>query len=106
MQTDDGLEQLLEGNGAPALRAANFLAGLAIVAIEQPNETRGIAIAMPDRWDPEPALLDALIKGFTDNPLIAPVTLDQLFAHVPLEQTKNGPVVRQLAPLARHAARR
>ena len=100
MQTDDGLEHLLEGDGPPALRAAHFLAGLAIVAIEQPNETRGVAIAMPSRWDPEPALLNALLKGFTDNPLIAPVTLDQLFDHVPLEQAKNGPLVRQLAPLA------
>ncbi len=99
VQTDDGLEHLLEGDGSPALRAAHFIAGLSIVAIEQPNETRGVAIAMPARWDPEPALIDALVKGLTDNPLVAPVTLDQLFAHVPLEQTRNGPVVRELAPL-------
>ncbi len=99
VQTDAGLEHLLEGDGPPALRAAHFLAGLAIVAIEQPNETRGVAVEMPARWDPEPALLSALVKGFTDNPLIAPVTLDQLFAHVPLEQTKTGLVVRELAPL-------
>jgi hypothetical protein len=99
VQTDDGLEHLLEGDGTPALRAADFLAGLAVVAIEQPNETRGVVIQMPPRWDPEPALLSAVLKGLADNPLIAPVTLDQLFAHVPLEQTKNGPVVRELAPL-------
>ncbi|HEY3725373.1 MAG TPA: DUF6049 family protein [Acidimicrobiia bacterium] len=99
VQTDAGLEHLLEGDGPPALRAANFLAGLAIVAIEQPNETRGVAVEMPARWDPEPALLSAVLKGFTDSPLVAPVTLEQLFAHVPLEQTKSGAVVRELAPL-------
>ncbi len=100
VQADDGLEHLLEGDASPALRAAHFLAGLAIVAIEQPNETRGLAIAMPPRWDPDPVLLNALVKGFTDNPLIAPVTLDQLFDHVPLETDKgNKPLVRELAPL-------
>jgi hypothetical protein len=100
VQTDDALAQLLDGTSPPALRAANFLAGLAIVAIEAPNETRGVAVAMPPRWDPEPALLTALVKGFSDNPLITPVTLDQLFDHVPLAETDNGPVVRELAPLA------
>lgn len=99
VQTDQGLEKLLEGSSPPALRAAHFLAGLAIIAIEAPNQTRGIAIAMPARWDPEPALLDALLEGFSDNPLIAPVTLDQLFDHVPLDETGNGPVVRSLKPL-------
>jgi Family of unknown function (DUF6049) len=99
VQTDDGLEQLLEGDAPPALRAAHFLAGLAIVAIEAPNQTRGVAIAMPPRWDPDPVLLNALIKGFSDNPLVAPVTLDELFDHVPVDQTDDGPVVRQLAPL-------
>ena len=88
-----------KATGRPRCARAHFIAGLSIVAIEQPNETRGVAIAMPARWDPEPALIDALVKGLTDNPLVAPVTLDQLFAHVPLEQTRNGPVVRELAPL-------
>ena len=52
VQTDDGLEHLLEGDGSPALRAAHFIAGLSIVAIEQPNETRGVAIAMPAALGP------------------------------------------------------
>ncbi|MGZ4755606.1 MAG: DUF6049 family protein, partial [Acidimicrobiia bacterium] len=99
VQTDDTLEHLLEGNTPAALRAANFLAGLAIVAIEQPNATRGVAIAMPRLWDPEPALLNALLKGFTGNPLITPVTLDQLFDRVPAETGNNGTLVRQLAQL-------
>jgi hypothetical protein len=100
VQADVGLEALLEGDEAPALRAAHFLAGLAIVAIEAPNETRGVAIAMPPRWDPDPVLLNALVKGLSDNPLVAPVTLDQLIDHVPIDQTDDGAVVRQLAPLA------
>jgi hypothetical protein len=81
------------------LRAAHFLAGLAVVAIEQPNQTRGLAVAMPARWDPEPALLDAVLAGLGDNPLVSPVTLDNLFDRVPLDQTRSGPVVRKLAAL-------
>jgi hypothetical protein len=99
-QTDDGLTDLLTDGGPPALRAANFLAGLAIVAIEQPNQTRGLAIRMPPRWDPEPALLDAVLTGLDGNPLVAPVTLDELFDKVPLEQQRrSAPVVRELASI-------
>ncbi len=105
VQTDNGLARLLDGNAPPALRAAHFMAGLAIVAIEAPNETRGVAVAMPPRWNPEPALLTALVDGFSDNPLLNPVTLDQLFDHVPLAKTDAGSVVRRLdAPALAPAA--
>lgn len=96
-QTDDGLADLLRSGGTPALRAAHFLAGLAVVAIELPNQTRGVAVEMPPRWDPEPALLDAVLGGLGDNPLLSPVTLDTLFNRVPVEETRSGPVMRKLA---------
>lgn len=97
-QTDEGLAGLLTGNGSPALRAAHFLGGLAVIASEQPNQTRGLVVAMPPHWNPEPALLDAVLAGLDNNPFVAPVTLDGLFAHVPLEQQRrSAPVVRQLA---------
>jgi hypothetical protein len=99
VQTDDGLEEMLQGTAPPALRAANFLAGLAIVAIEAPNQSRGITVAMPPRWDPEPSLITALVDGLSDSPLVTPVTLDQLFDHVPLDETDDGRVMRELAPL-------
>jgi hypothetical protein len=98
-QTDDGLADLLGGNGTPALRAQHFLAGLAIVAMEQPNRTRGLAIEMPARWDPAPALIDAVLAGLDNNPLLAPRTLDGLFDAVPVEENRSGPVVRRLAPV-------
>ncbi len=99
-QTDEGLASLLTGTGPPALRAAHFLAGLAVVASELPNQTRGLVIAMPPHWDPEPALLDAVLAGLDNNPFVAPVTLDGLFDRVPLEQQRrSAPVVRELAPV-------
>ncbi len=100
VQTDTGLEDLLGSDAPPALRAARFFAGLSIVAIEAPNQSRGVAVQMPALWSPDSSLLDALIGGLSDNPLLAPVTLDQFFDHVPLDETDNGPVVRTLAPLA------
>jgi hypothetical protein len=99
-QTDDGLAGLLGGDGTPALRAQHFLAGLAIVAMELPNQTRGLAVEMPARWDPPPALIDAVLAGLDENPLLVPVTLDGLFDAVPLEQDDaERPVVRELAPV-------
>ncbi len=99
-QTDEGLTALLIGKSPPALRAAHFLAGLAVVAIEQPNQTRGLVIEMPQHWNPEQALLDAVLAGLDNNPLLAPVTLDEIFDHVPLEQQRrSAPVVRELAPV-------
>jgi hypothetical protein len=96
VQTDEGLEDLLVGTSPPALRAANFMAGLAIIAIEAPNQSRGVAVSMPERWDPEPSLLSALVNGFSDNPLVNPVTLDQLFDHLEPAETDDGLVMREL----------
>jgi hypothetical protein len=101
VQADEGLEQLLEGTEPPALRAAHFLAGLSIVAIEAPNMRRGVVVTMPLRWDPETALLNAVLRGLADNPLLHPVTLDQLFDRVPVATDGNGATVtRELAPIA------
>lgn len=98
-QTDEGLAALLTADGPPALRAAHFLAGLAVVASEQPNQTRGLVIAMPPHWNPESVLLDAVLAGLDDNPFVTPVTLDGLF-RVPLEQQRrSAPVVRELASI-------
>jgi hypothetical protein len=100
VQADEGLEHLLEGSEPPALRAAHFLAGLSIVAIEAPNMRRGVVVTMPPRWNPETALLNAVLRGLADNPLLHPVTLDQLFDRVPAATDDNdASVTRELAPI-------
>jgi hypothetical protein len=98
-QSDDGLAALLGGRGTPALRAAHFLAGLAIVKMEQPNQTRGLAIEMPVRWDPPEELIDAVLAGLAGNPLLLPVTLDGLFDRVPRAEDDSGAAVRELSEL-------
>src|SRR5207237_7976862 len=42
--SDTGLQRLLEGDDPPALRAQRFLAGLSVVALEQPNVRRGVVV--------------------------------------------------------------
>ena len=100
--TDPGLEKFLTGDDPPALRAAHLLAGLALVAGEQPSIARGIAIANPDRWDADHTFVTAVFAGLHSNPLLDPDTVSQLLATVPtatVDGVADGaPVYRQLAP--------
>jgi hypothetical protein len=96
--TDPELVRLLEGEEPPALRAARFLAGLSLVALEAPGEPRGVVVVTPEEWDPPAALLDAVLRGLKDNPAVIPATLDQYFATVAPEVNGGGrTVMRDLA---------
>lgn len=100
--TDPGLEKFLTGDDPPALRAAHLLAGLALVAGEQPSIARGIAIANPDRWDADTTFVTAVLAGLRSNPLVEPDTVSGLLAAVPGATVDGGadgaPVYRQLTP--------
>jgi hypothetical protein len=99
--TDHGLEQFLTGGDAPALRAAHLLAGLAVVAGEQPSLTRGIAIANPTNWDADNTFVSAVFGGLRGNPLLKPTTVEGLLQSVPVATVDgtpdSAPVYRQLA---------
>ena len=98
---DAAIERLLEGDGTPALRAQRVFASLSIIALEAPGTPRAVTIVNPEGFDPPDALLDALLIGLRGNPLLAPMTIDSVFATVPAETTGNGtPVTRELAPYA------
>jgi hypothetical protein len=97
--SDLGLQRLLEGNDPPALRAQRFLAGLSVVALEQPNVARGVVVLEPDDWDANSSLLESVLAGLTaDHPLLQAMTVDDLIANVPPATSGNTPVERQLAP--------
>ncbi|HEX9505154.1 MAG TPA: hypothetical protein VGA62_04015, partial [Acidimicrobiia bacterium] len=51
LAADSGLERFMQGDAPPALRAAHLLAGLALVAGEQPSITRGVALVNPSEWN-------------------------------------------------------
>ncbi len=103
--SDAGLARLLTTDEPPALRAAHVLAGLAFVQREIPNSApRGVVLLNPAGWEAPADLLDALLTGLKDNPLLRPVTVDQLFGEVS-DTLANGTVItRDLAPAAATAA--
>jgi len=99
---DAAIERLLsQGDVTPALRAQRVLAALSIVALEQPGARRAVTIVNPPDFAPPLALLDALLTGLRGNPLLDPMTVDEVFAQIPPETTSNNtPVTRALAPYA------
>ncbi|HLM18268.1 MAG TPA: DUF6049 family protein, partial [Acidimicrobiia bacterium] len=104
LATDDGFEHFLTGDQPPALRAAHLLAGLAVVAGEQPSISRGIAIANPVQWDADDAFVGAVLAGLRANPLLHATTVEGLLQAVPVatvdDEPDAAPVYRQLAPYA------
>jgi hypothetical protein len=99
--SDDGLQRLLDGDAPPALRAQRFLGGLATVALEQPNVSRGVVVLTPDDWNGSGELLDAVLAGLQlDNPLLQPMTVDELLDTVPPATSGNAVVERELTPTA------
>jgi hypothetical protein len=93
---DTAIERLLQGDAPPALRAQRVLADLAVIALEDPRTPRAVTIVNPRTFDPPVTLIDALLTGLRGSPLLAPMTLDQVFTNVPAEGTPNNPAVRQL----------
>ena len=96
---DAAIERLLEGEATAALRAQHVVAALSIVALEEPSSPRAVTIVNPAGFDPPDALLDALLTGLRGNPLLEPMTVDDVFTRIPLETTSGGtPIARELAP--------
>ena len=95
--SDDGLGRLLTGDASPALRAQRFLAGLSVVALEQPAVPRAVVVVNPDGFDAPAELLHSALQGLRENPLLEPVTVGAAFDSHPLPTTSTTPP-RQLAP--------
>jgi hypothetical protein len=76
----------------PALAAVQLLADLSFIYDEVPNlrgpggtpAPRGVVAVAPPEWSPSPAFVSAALAGLQGNPVVTPVTLDQLFAQVPV----------------------
>jgi hypothetical protein len=92
------VEQLLDGQDPPALKAARVLASLSEIAYETPSVARGVALAEHSSWTPDVGAMTTLMRALRRNPLLAPATLDRLITDVPLEEALDVPVVRRLLP--------
>jgi hypothetical protein len=98
--TNPTVTSWLSGSQPAALRAQRFLAGLSLIALEQPNKARGIVVATPRNWKPDLTAVAHVLRGLQVDPLVEPVTLNDYFAEVPADVTDDGttPLVRRLQP--------
>jgi len=98
--SNDFVDQLLVAPGSRAERAQRFLAGLSLIALEAPSSPRGIVVATPQNWNPDPALIGIVLSGLHDNPFVNATTLDGYFAAAPPDTDDNGaPIVTTLEPI-------
>ncbi|MDQ2754264.1 MAG: DUF6049 family protein [Actinomycetota bacterium] len=95
---DDGLVGDFVTGGDQVLAANHLLAELAMIQLEQPSETRGVAILPPAGWSPDPTFLATVLSGLGGNPLLSPVSVDSLFSAVPPSTASHPPVNRGLVP--------
>ncbi len=98
--SNDFVDSLLAAPGTRAERSQRFLAGLSLIALEAPSSPRGIVVATPPNWNPDPALIRMVLAGLHDNPFVHATTLDGYFAAAPADTSSNGaPIVTTLAPI-------
>lgn len=95
VESDAGLSaDLAAGTGDDdALAAYRMLADLALVYYEQPNDPtpRGVVASPSVGAPPAPALVDIVLSALQNDPLVSPVTVDQLFAQVPISANGRRP---------------
>jgi Family of unknown function (DUF6049) len=97
--SNDFVDQLLAGPGTSAERAQRFLAGLSLIALEAPSSPRGIIVATPENWSPDPALIRLVLAGLHDNPFVRATTLDEYFSAAPADTDSTGaPIITKLEP--------
>lgn len=86
--TDPWLTPLLSSpawpEDGPAVAAQRVLAESAALYFEAPfaSEPRGLLLAPPQRWDPAPGVLAALLDGLAAAPWVRPVTVPDLAAQL------------------------
>jgi hypothetical protein len=105
MVSDVGLGALLiPGKAANApLAAVRLMAELSLIYYEVPNllgpegtpAPRGVVAVAPLAWAPKATFVSSVLVDLEGNPVIRPVTLDQLFDQVPVG-SDNQPVSRHL----------
>jgi hypothetical protein len=87
---------LLVRRGSDALRAQQVIAGLTVIALEQPNRARSIVMDTPVLWNPSPARVGAVLAGLRDNPILTGASVADIFDSVQAATVGGRPYVRDL----------
>jgi hypothetical protein len=101
MVADGGLAAHFAAGGDQVLAAHQFLADLAVIWFDAPGSRspRAVVALTPRRWQPDADFLRVALDGLATSPVVAPVTLDDLFSRVtPATSAPGVPAVRSLAP--------
>lgn len=77
-------------SGGPVLAADHLLAELAMIQLETPGITRGVAVVPPPRWSADPQFVDTLLAGLSGHPLLEAVTASGLFTAVKTTTVQRG----------------
>jgi hypothetical protein len=102
LAADSSLSRLLEGPDPAALRAQRFLGALALIALELPNERRGVVVLNDAESPPDLDVLDLALRGLaTEHPLVDPVKVQALLNNTiePAKDDDGQNIVRELAPI-------
>src|SRR5262249_44431152 len=91
---DAGLMADFNNPGGPVLAANQLLAEMAMIQVETPSYTRGVAVVPPAGWAENPTFISTLLAGLQGHPLLQAVTTSGLFSRVSAPST--GPVERSL----------
>jgi putative peptidoglycan lipid II flippase len=94
---DRGLSAHLTSGADPVLAGHQLLADLVMIQQELPSQVRGVVILPPDGWLPSEPLVKTMVDGLSTNPLLAPVTVDRLFADTQSTTQRRLPIVRALS---------
>ena len=97
LAADTAMAAHFVAGGNQVLAAHQMLADLAIIQAERPANRRGVTVLTPAGWRPDPAFLQTVLDGLSTSPVLAPVTVDQLFAAVPPAQDHQAPLQRAVA---------
>ena len=99
IEVNTTVTNLLVERGPAALRAQQLLAGLSVIALEQPNRTRGIVIDTPLLWNPDTPRVAAVLAGLRDHPLLQGAALVDLFDAILPATMNRSPYIRTLVPI-------
>jgi hypothetical protein len=90
---DSVLTADFSNRGGPVLAANQLLAEMAMIQLETPGLTRGVAVLPPPGWKPDPTFVDTLLAGLQGHPLLNPVTASGLFGAVPVASVQRSATV-------------
>jgi hypothetical protein len=94
---EPGLQAHFDDVEDPVSAADHLLADLAVIYLDAPGfDPRGVVVLPPRGRPTDAALVRAALDGLEAQPLLRPVSLDELFAGVPADEEDGEPLVREL----------